>query len=129
VPFTPKLLADFHAEHKKRYGYSHPERDVELVTLRLRATIPSRLKSTGVGLKRKRGRAELQQVWFARRRLKTAVWERESLPASGVTGPAVITEYSATTVVPPGWSARMEKTGDLVLRSSAKTKRRPSRSA
>jgi N-methylhydantoinase A len=129
VPFTPKLLADFHAEHKKRYGYSHPERDVELVTLRLRATIPSRLKSTGVGLKRKRGRAELQQVWFARRRLKTAVWERESLPASGVTGPAVITEYSATTVVPPGWSVRMEKTGDLVLRSTTKTKRRPSRSA
>ncbi len=129
VPFTPKLLADFHAEHKKRYGYSHPEREVELVTLRLRATIPSKLKLSRVAFERKRGRAELQQVWFYGRRLKTAVWERESVPASGVTGPAVITEYSATTVVPPGWSARMEKTGDLVLRSSAKTKRRPSRSA
>jgi len=129
VPFTPKLLADFHAEHKKRYGYSHPEREVELVTLRLRATIPSKLKLSRVAFERKRGRAELQQVWFYGRRLKTAVWERESVPASGVTGPAVITEYSATTIVPPGWSARMEKTGDLVLRSTTKTKRRPSRSA
>lgn len=131
VQFTPRLLADFHADHKKRYGYSHPQREVELVTVRLRATIPSKLKAADAQARaeRKRARPELQQVWFDGRMMKTAIWERESLPASGVCVPAVITEYSATTVVPPGWSARLERSGDLVLRSSAKTKRRPLRSA
>jgi len=34
-----------------------------------------------------------------------------------VTGPAVITEYSATTVLPPKWTAMVSKTGDLILRA------------
>ncbi len=39
VPFGKSLLADFHRQHEFRYGYQHPERAVELVTLRLRAGI------------------------------------------------------------------------------------------
>ena len=31
------------------------------------------------------------------------------------TGPAIVCEYSATTVVPPGWRATLERTGGLVL--------------
>ena len=129
VQFTPRMLADFHAEHKKRYGYSHPQREVELVTVRLRAAIPSKLKTADARFDRKNSRAELEHVWFGGRVLKTVIRDRDSLPASGVSGPAVITEYSATTVVPPGWSARLARSGDLVLRSSSKIKRRPSRSA
>ena len=40
---TPShLIRDFRSEHQRRYGYNYPARDVELVTLRLRATIKSR---------------------------------------------------------------------------------------
>ena len=39
VPFSPKLISDFHRAHAQRYGYSHPDREIELVTLRLRATM------------------------------------------------------------------------------------------
>ncbi len=39
LPFTKNLLTDFHHEHHRRYGYAHPNREVELVTLRLRATV------------------------------------------------------------------------------------------
>ncbi len=37
IPFTKNLLHDFQQEHHRRYGYTHPNREVELVTLRLRA--------------------------------------------------------------------------------------------
>jgi N-methylhydantoinase A len=117
VPFSSKLLKEFHAEHQKRYGYSHPERELELVTVRLRATIPSKVKAEGIVLSHKKTRPEFQQVWFGGRRIKTAIWQRESLPKSRVSGPAIITEYSATTVVPPKWSVRAGKTGDLILNS------------
>src|SRR5207237_4320658 len=41
VPFTRGVLDAFHRHHARRYGYSHPGREVELVTLRLRATMKS----------------------------------------------------------------------------------------
>jgi N-methylhydantoinase A len=37
VPFSQRLLADFHALHRKAYGYDRPEADIEIVNLRLRA--------------------------------------------------------------------------------------------
>ena len=120
VPFSSKLLSGFHAEHQKRYGYSHPEREVELVTVRLRATIPSRVKAKGAELSRNRAKPEFQQVWFDGRRSKTAIWRRDSLPSRKVAGPAIITEYSATTVVPAHWSVRAAVTGDLIINSELK---------
>src|ERR1039458_2085220 len=41
IPLTKNLLRDFEEEHHRRYGYSHPNREVELVTLRLRAVLKS----------------------------------------------------------------------------------------
>ena len=40
-PLTKNLLEDFEQEHHRRYGYTHPTREVELVTLRLRAVLKS----------------------------------------------------------------------------------------
>jgi N-methylhydantoinase A len=37
VPFSQRLLADFHALHRKAYGYDRPEAEIEIVNLRLRA--------------------------------------------------------------------------------------------
>ncbi|HEX6878963.1 MAG TPA: hypothetical protein VF135_01240, partial [Terriglobales bacterium] len=106
------------------YGYAHPERIVEVVTLRTRAVIPSRHR---VGLRVARGAGDRSwaPVWFNGRQLKAPVVQRENVQES-LQGPAVITEYSATTVVPPGWRATVKSTGDLVL---GKSERRPFRSA
>ena len=49
VPFTSSLIRDFRSEHQRRYGYNYPAREVELVTLRLRATIKSRQTRAHVG--------------------------------------------------------------------------------
>jgi N-methylhydantoinase A len=41
VPYTRRMIEVFQREHERRYGYSYPGREVELVTLRLRARITS----------------------------------------------------------------------------------------
>jgi N-methylhydantoinase A len=55
-------------------------------------------------------------VWFDGRRLATDFYIRERLrPGARLRGPAVVAEYSATTVLPPGWRARVDAWENLVL--------------
>jgi N-methylhydantoinase A len=60
-------------------------------------------------------------VWFAGGgRVAAAVHRRDDLPVGWTArGPLVVCEYSATTVVPPGWRVRVERTGGLVLERRA----------
>ncbi|MGH6628518.1 MAG: hydantoinase/oxoprolinase family protein, partial [Burkholderiales bacterium] len=115
VPFTPGLLRRFHQEHQRRYGYSHPGREVELVTLRLRATIPTRSVRLRANPERAQA-ASRASVYFGGKFRATRVYDRWSLePGKRYAGPAVITEYSATSVVPPGMRFRVDAEGNLVI--------------
>jgi N-methylhydantoinase A len=117
VAFGPKVLVDFHAEHQRRYGYSHPERDVEIVTVRLRATLPA----PPVTLARQRAaqrtaKSVTRQVWFDGKPVRTRIYAREELGAGKIQrGPAVVTEYSATTVIPPRATFKIDRTGALLI--------------
>src|ERR1700733_8163316 len=52
LPLTGNLLKDFHQEHQRRYGYTHPTRELELVTIRLRAVMKSTTAHVGtIGVK------------------------------------------------------------------------------
>jgi N-methylhydantoinase A len=128
IPFTKNLLADFHNEHQRRYGYAHPKRDVELVTLRLRAIVKSlQLKVTtdrvGTAALGRPGRAKLglpstskATVLFDGKKLATAICSREALKSGkNYSGPAIITEYSATTVIPPGKRFHLDPTSNLIV--------------
>ncbi len=110
VPWSRNLIPDFHHAHAQRYGYCHPEREVELVTVRLRAVVPSpqaQIAASDLGKRAKKNaavsKATMLPVIFDARKLRTAIYERDDLVAGKIyRGPAVITEYSATTIVPPG---------------------------
>ena len=124
IPYSPRLVDDFRREHHRRYGYSYPERGVELVTLRLRAKMKSEsdLSSTRLRLgplpvdSKNRLRVESASVWFGDAKFKTALHAREELqPGKKYYGPAVITEYSATTIVPPGVPFSLDRAGSLVI--------------
>jgi N-methylhydantoinase A len=125
VPYTRNLIRDFRSEHQRRYGYSYPTRDVELVTLRLRATIRSHQTRAhvGTGTLARPGRARpgsvfpnRAPVFFSGRKFAAAIYSRDTLPTGRkYSGPAVITEYSATTVVPPGMTFRRERSGNLII--------------
>jgi len=118
LPFGRDLLARFHAEHNRRYGYSSPEREVEIVTVRLRGRVPSPQKLAAMKPEKAAGKlAESSaQVWFSGNSHKTPILPRESLrPGKSYRGPTIITEYSATTVVPPGYSFVLDKSGNVVI--------------
>ena len=118
------LKERFHAAHAKEYGYNIRDRSIEFVSIRLKALGqvarvappevaggPS-LQAAGRGTRKVYFDAALG--W-----LETAHYERAALPADAlITGPAIITEMSATTLVLPGQNARTDRPGNLILRET-----------
>jgi len=118
LPYGVDVLQRFHAEHKRRYGYSSPERDVEIVTVRMRGRVASPEKLSRLKIREEQGRlkSSSQMVHFAGRRYKTQIIPRSSIQQGRrYRGPAIITEYSATTVIPPGLKYQKDRAGNLVI--------------
>ena len=122
IPFTRNLLKDFEEEHRRRYGYVYATRDIELVTLRLRATLKSKDAYVGsVAARAGRLRAANSTpfdaaVMFDGKKCKSKIYSREELRSSGkYHGPAIVTEYSATTVIPPKATFRVDKAANLII--------------
>ena len=117
LPSLPGFLAGFAAAHRREYGYDIPDRAVEVVNCRLKAVghidRPNTRFAGGSGPLQPKGRREVlfEQGWS-----ETPVYERSGL-AVGATlpGPAVIDEMSATTLIPPGWTMRVDPVGNLIL--------------
>src|SRR5581483_2026500 len=122
VPFTARLLTSFHDEHKRRYGYNHPDREVELVTLRLRARLRSpkpQIVTRPANVAKPDTIAEKTTVIFQGRKMVASVCDREGLPPGKFyLGAAAITEYSATTAIPPGMRFRVDAVRNLVIQVS-----------
>ena len=124
IPLTKSVLEDFQHEHQRRYGYTHPTREVELVTLRLRATLKSTKAHVGTAAPGRPGRARLggmsaprSQVLFDGKKLPTKLYARDDLrPGKNYSGPAILTEYSATTVIPPGKRFHVDRAANLIVK-------------
>lgn len=115
---APELLDEFHATHQRRFGYHHADKKIELVTLRVRASQPQPGGAiVGAQTKRTGLRAAMRApVYFGSKSVNTQVLRREILQ-SGYTasGPLIVTEYTATTVVPPGWNLDVDRSGALLI--------------
>ena len=122
VPFSADLLRDFEREHKRRYGYTYANREIELVTVRLRAVLKSDTEVLGPDVfvrsstRVARKRPGDARVFFDDKNLRTTLLPREELePGKKYRGPAIVTEYSATTVVPPGLRFHVDKAANLIV--------------
>ncbi len=104
----------FHREHEKIYGYSNPGRDVEIVTIRVRArTVVEKPKLTRSGAARA-GKPEPRRIWIGG--WKTVdTWQRASLTNRSKKGPALVLDYGSTTLVPAAWKFRVDPAGNLLL--------------
>ncbi|HKM85099.1 MAG TPA: hydantoinase/oxoprolinase family protein [Terriglobales bacterium] len=132
VPATENVTARFHEEHQRRYGYHHAGREIELVTLRLRARLRtpasksqphsqsrSNVKRHETSRKPSAGVAPVERaaVFFHDKTVTTPVFERGDLVRGrAMRGPAVITEYSATTVIPAGKRFWVDASENLVIK-------------
>ena len=107
----------FHQRHQAVYGHANPTAVIELVNARLSAygvvakpasALHSAGDAAGPVL------VERRSVRFDGAPHDCPVWEREQWPAGAeLTGPGIVEEFGATTVVPPGWSGRVDAHGNL----------------
>ncbi|CAB4244116.1 Acetophenone carboxylase gamma subunit [Methylacidimicrobium sp. AP8] len=121
VPYSEEYAGQFHRLHELRFGYADWGRKTEIVALRVQARgmprkpvlVPE--EETGP----EPGKDSLlyeAPVWFGGRVVPTRFYRRERLrPGNRIEGPAVILEYSGTTVVPPSWKAHVDRYGGLLL--------------
>jgi N-methylhydantoinase A len=121
------VTARFHNEHQRRYGYHHAGREIELVTLRLRVRLRTPQPESNLNVKRHTAQKRLPgiapvervSVFFHDKRVSTPVFQRDDLvPGRPVPmkGPAVITEYSATSVIPPGKRFWVDASENLIIK-------------
>jgi len=120
VPFGPEFLRSFHQMHQKRYGYADERKTVEIVNVRLHVAIPGEAVEfpkfpPGDG-DAAPALIETRPMIFAGKHCAGGVYERERLePGDRLDGPAIVVEYSATTVIPPGWTTLVDAYKNLVM--------------
>jgi N-methylhydantoinase A len=120
VPAGPEARERFHALHRTRYGYRDDARPVEPVTLRVRAVGPVERLEQAAAAEGPPDPAPAEKarrlVGFLEGDLEARIYERDELrPGMAGPGPAVIEEYTATTLVPPGHRFRVDGHGNLRL--------------
>lgn len=107
----------FHAAHEQRFAHADRTAAVEVVNVRATALIPGApllpVPAFGPG---GAPPVAMLDVEFASGRLATAVYARDSLaPGDVIGGPAIVTQFDATTLVEPGWRATVDARGNLVM--------------
>jgi N-methylhydantoinase A len=114
--------ARFDERHAHIHGHSAKDRPVEIVSCRLRLRVavpkyqqceykPPSPRAAAVAVKGER------TVYFdgAHATLST-LYERDGIdPGTTFAGPAIVEQFDATTVVPPGWYAAVDGVGNLIL--------------
>jgi N-methylhydantoinase A len=113
---TAELERAFNAEHERRYGYRIDDEPIEIVNLRLAATVPGVLPD--LLEQEPHGSAVVghRPVLIEGGAVEATVLNRARMGAgSTLQGPAVVEFPEATCFVRPGWSGVIDHVGTLVL--------------
>jgi N-methylhydantoinase A len=111
-----ELPERFAAAHNRRYGFDLPGEDVQIVSIRLTATVPvdkPRLPHParhGTAPTRRRA-AHFDAAWQ-----EVPVRRRDELaPGDSFAGPSIVEFPESTCVVRPGWRGSLDDAGGLLL--------------
>lgn len=125
VPFgdTDAMQAAFEEAHRNRFGFVSPERAILFEMVAAEAIgdtgqTPAPVPFGDDPDPRAQIPMHCDGAWQT-----VPLYVRETLPRdTQIIGPAVITEATGTNIVEPGWAARLDDMGNLILdRTSAKT--------
>jgi N-methylhydantoinase A/oxoprolinase/acetone carboxylase beta subunit len=118
----PAARGRFDERHAHLHGHAARERPVEVVSYRLRLRLPVPKYEP-----RKGATAQFAQnaddaikgkraIFLYGATAEATLYDRARLaPGSELEGPAVVEQFDATTVVPAGWRARVDSSGNLVI--------------
>lgn len=128
---TPESLRaareSFDTRHAQIHGHAAKERPLEVVSYRLRVRVPvpkyqARAETAPAKTQPIANAAKGQrQVYFdGKTATATVLYERDKLDIGAqIIGPAVVEQFDATSVIPPGWGARVDGTRNLILEKRA----------
>jgi N-methylhydantoinase A len=124
VEYEPAMAAAFHALHQRRYGFADEDRRLEIVNVRVRLVAAAepfepqpREVVAGDGAAALIGERD---VYFDGVVHATRLYERDGLsPGDCFAGPAIVSEYSSATIVPPGDVLRVDGFGNLMIEVTA----------
>ena len=121
-PFTEQALDQFHVLHEREYGSAYGD-PIEIVNARVtaigrRPALESPPVSSGSLQEALMGENEgVFRVDGTLQALQTRFYDRSLLPLDElILGPAVVFHPDTTTVVPPGWNATADASGNLILK-------------
>jgi len=110
-------------EYRLRYGVTVDDVPIRLVNLRLRATAPRGIDVKIAGKKGSSSNANgvsRAPMFFGGRWHDAAIYDRASLGEGVVVaGPARISQSDTTTLVAPGWTAKVDGRGNLAITHEA----------
>ncbi|MGA1853778.1 hydantoinase B/oxoprolinase family protein [Sphingobium sp. HT1-2] len=107
------MLADFEAQYQARFGYGGTG-TILVDMVRVEAIAPTAEDMGKVATIATQAAAPLAQVMLAG--VPAPVFDRAGLTLDSIVdGPALISDPVSTTVVEPGWRARLDAIGNLVL--------------
>ncbi len=113
------IVAEFEAAHHLQYGFIAPEKNhiVEAVTVEVIASAPDVVDpAVAMGSAEPPAPVDEVETYMAGERHATRLYDREEMkPGCKVSGPAVIIEANATTVVEPGWAAEINRYDQMIL--------------
>jgi len=122
VPLGPigDMQAAFTAAHLARFGFATPERPIVVEAIAVEVTAPGETVTEAQLARRSEGLPEaIDQVgvWNGGRTYMAPVFDRVALHAGDrLSGPALIRETIATTVIEPGWTAEVTERDHILLR-------------
>ncbi len=113
----------FDEVHARIHGHAAQEKGVEVVSYRLRVRVNAPKFSPRAFDARPAAAPRADAVKAKRRVLfdagevsAAAIYDRERLEVGAFfPGPAIVEQFDATTVVPPGWRALVDRYGNLIL--------------
>lgn len=111
-----KVEEEFKQKHFSTYGFLL-DRRIEVVTIRSFAVMQG--VSLSLPSPRREGNPSVRwrDVFLDGQWVKTKILRREEIPLGYVVeGPAIVEEYSSTTLIKEGWSAEVHETGSLVIK-------------
>lgn len=112
-----KLESEFHTSHDRLYGYRMPSEPIQLVNLRVVATVPASLPDLTNRDPVADDAPDVQrEIVIDSAGHDVAIIDRESLGfGSSVSGPAIVEFPEATCLIAPGWEGEVDDIGTLVL--------------
>ena len=121
IPYERNVTGAFHRAHERLYGFSDQSRPLEMVNIRVRACGKAekpafKMPKPGKKTPEPDAFSGSAPILFETGQARSSIYDRKRLkPNNRIKGPAIIFEYSSTTIIPPFAAAELDRFGNILI--------------